>query len=87
MVLPRERVPCSAVSDTRELPEQRGDNDILACFLTMVYERESHLYCIYLEKGVIRTSSGVHFRAAVWYYQGERRVTRAPCSKPENPNQ
>ena len=38
----------------------------------MLYEGESHLYCIYSEKEVISTSSGVHFRAAVQYDLGEK---------------
>ncbi|KAF6317412.1 hypothetical protein mRhiFer1_008474 [Rhinolophus ferrumequinum] len=70
----------------RELPELGEDEDPLACFLTMLHERESHLYCIYLEKG-LQHFIWVHFRAAVQYYGGERQVACAPCFNPENPNQ
>lgn len=63
---------CFAMQEARELPKVGKDEDPLACFLTMLYEGESHLYCIYSEKEVISTSSGVHFRAAVQYDLGEK---------------
>lgn len=46
------RVPPLPCLEARELPEAGEDEDSLACFLTMLYERESHFYCIYLEKGL-----------------------------------
>lgn len=46
------RMPPLLCLEARELPEAGEDEDSLASFLTMLYERESHLYCIYLEKGL-----------------------------------
>lgn len=53
LVLPREHTPrLCCVQGVRELPELGEDADPLACFLTVLHERDSHLYCIDLEKGL-----------------------------------
>lgn len=87
LVSPENICPCFALSPMPESCQRAGRRQgSLGMFPNHAFLKGKVIFITFnLEKGVMGTSSGAHFRAAVQHYWGERWVTRVPCFMPDNP--